>query len=99
VGTRSLGGKAPDGGARRWLAATAAVCCGSGEGARCRANKRWRTPLGVLEDALEARVCDGDGRRRWRSGSGAGGAVGGGVGARRGKALGFYRRDLPVMLR
>jgi hypothetical protein len=43
---------------------------------------------------LEARVCDGDDRRRQRSGGGAGGTVGGGVGARRGRALGFDRRDL-----
>jgi hypothetical protein len=36
VGARSLGGKAPDGGARRWPAATAAAGRGSGEGAQCR---------------------------------------------------------------
>jgi hypothetical protein len=52
VGARSLGGKAPDGGAWRWLAVTAVVGSGFGEGAQCRANERWSTPLRVLGSRL-----------------------------------------------
>jgi hypothetical protein len=52
MGARSLGREAPDGGARRWPAATTAVCCGSGDGVRCQENKRRRTPLGFLESRL-----------------------------------------------
>jgi hypothetical protein len=76
-----------------------AVCCGSGDGAQCQANKRRRTPLWFLEDALEAQVCDGDDRRRRHSDGDMGGTVGGGVGARRGKTLGFIGEASPVTLR
>jgi hypothetical protein len=94
VGARCLGGMAPDGGARRWPVATAAMWCSSCDGAQCRANKRRRTLLGFPEDVLEAWVCDGDSRRRRCSSGGVGGTVGGSFGVRRGKALGFYRGGL-----
>jgi hypothetical protein len=52
IGARSLGETAPDGGARRWPAATAAAGYGSCEGAQCRANERRHTPLRVLGSRL-----------------------------------------------
>jgi hypothetical protein len=45
---RSLGGRAPDGGARRWPAVTSAAGCGSGEGAHGLGNKRCYGHQGVL---------------------------------------------------
>jgi hypothetical protein len=81
--------------ARRWPAATTAVCGGSGDGAQCRANKRRHTPLGVLGSRLRWLVVR-DYERAGEFGRRVAMAAGGSVWrADGGKALGFYRRGLP----